>query len=435
MIEPADPATSLPPRSAAESRVVMSQIMLPSDANPTGNVHGGVIMKLVDSAAGVAAIRHVRGQVVTARIDSMSFLQPVHVGDLVTIKASVNAVGRTSLEVGVRVEAEDLMSGAVRHVSSAYLVFVALDPRGKPAPVPALLAATPEERRRLAEAGQRRAHRQRGEEAMLAMRGDGRGPASDPLRRLRSWRKPGAPCVVVGHRGAAGSAPENTLPAFDLAVSQGVDAIETDVYLTKDGVAVAIHDATVDRTTNGHGAVADLSVAEIQALDARHRFRAGYVDARVPTLAEVLAWARGRTRVVVELKGTNNPELVSRTLALLHEHQMIDDVLLISFDHPALRRAAALCPGVLTGPLYVGRLADPTAVARAADAQVLCPQWSSIEPADVATVHAANLGVSVWTCDERPEIQRALAAGVDAISSNFPDRVIAITAAQSNETC
>src|SRR6516165_651099 len=94
------------PRRVADSRVVMSQVMMPGDANPSGNVHGGVIMKLVDTAAGVSSTRHARRRTVTARIDSMSFLQPVYVGDLVTLHASVNDVGRTSIEVGVRVEAE-----------------------------------------------------------------------------------------------------------------------------------------------------------------------------------------------------------------------------------------------------------------------------------------------------------------------------------------
>src|SRR5579884_135086 len=134
-------------RTVRDSQVVMSQVMLPGDANPTGNVHGGVIMKLVDTAAGVCATRHVRRRTVTARIDSMSFLQPVYVGDLVTLKASVNDVGRTSMEVGVRVEAEDLQTGVVRHVSSAHLVFVALDDQGRPREVPPIVAETDEEKR------------------------------------------------------------------------------------------------------------------------------------------------------------------------------------------------------------------------------------------------------------------------------------------------
>jgi acyl-CoA hydrolase len=135
--------------------------MLPQDANPWGNVHGGSILKLVDSAAGVVATRHCRTRVVTARMDSMSFLRPVFIGNVVTLKASVNDTGHTSLEIGVRVEAEDLISGETWHVGSAYLVYVALDERGRPAPVPPLIAELPEEIRRQREARERRQRRQR----------------------------------------------------------------------------------------------------------------------------------------------------------------------------------------------------------------------------------------------------------------------------------
>ncbi len=137
----------------------MTQQMLPSDANPFGNVHGGAIMRLIDSAAGACAGRHARERVVTARIDELSFLAPVYVGDLVYAKASVNDVGRTSLEVGVRVEAENVLTGAIVHVSSAYLVCVAIDETGRPVPVPPLLAETPDERRRREAARTRRARR------------------------------------------------------------------------------------------------------------------------------------------------------------------------------------------------------------------------------------------------------------------------------------
>ncbi len=153
------------PKRVSESSVSMSQFMLPSDANPSGNVHGGSILKLVDSAAGVVAMRHCRTRVVTARLDEMSFLRPVYIGNLVTLNASVNDTGRTSLEVGVRVEAEDLATGETWHVGSAYLVFVALDADGKPAPVPPLLPETETEQRRQAEARRRRALRQRDAQA------------------------------------------------------------------------------------------------------------------------------------------------------------------------------------------------------------------------------------------------------------------------------
>jgi len=146
-------------KTVAGSKTVMSRTMLPSDANPYGNVHGGEVMKLIDAVAGAAATRHARARVVTARIDQLSFLAPVYVGHLVTAKASVNHVGRTSMEVGVRVEAEDMLTGNVVHVASAYLVFVATDEHGRPVSLPPLLAETDEERRRMKAAEARRSLR------------------------------------------------------------------------------------------------------------------------------------------------------------------------------------------------------------------------------------------------------------------------------------
>lgn len=137
----------------------MSRAMLPSDANPFGNVHGGEVMKLIDSCAGTAAQRHARSRVVTARIDELSFLAPVYVGDLVTATASVNDVGSKSMEIGVRVEAENTLTGKTVHVSSAYLVFVATDADGRPIPVPPVVAETADERRRMTAAKARRALR------------------------------------------------------------------------------------------------------------------------------------------------------------------------------------------------------------------------------------------------------------------------------------
>lgn len=134
----------------------MAVQMNPEDANPVGNVHGGVIMKHIDTAAGVVAFRHSRRNAVTASIDRLDFHSPVYVGDLLVLKASLNWVGRSSMEVGVRVEAENLLTGEVRHTASAYLTYVALDKKGKPAEVPSLILETDEENRRYCEALQRR---------------------------------------------------------------------------------------------------------------------------------------------------------------------------------------------------------------------------------------------------------------------------------------
>jgi uncharacterized protein (TIGR00369 family) len=154
------------PRRVSDSQVFMSMQMNPADANPTGDVHGGTIMKLVDTAAGICAVRHCRTRVVTVTMDSMTFLHPVHVGDVVSLYASVNDVGHTSLEVGVRVEAEDVRTGEKVHTSSAYLVFVALDENGKPTPVPPLIVETDDERRRQAHAKIRRESRRARQEAL-----------------------------------------------------------------------------------------------------------------------------------------------------------------------------------------------------------------------------------------------------------------------------
>jgi uncharacterized protein (TIGR00369 family) len=134
----------------------MAQQMNPQDANPAGNVHGGVIMKLIDTAAGAVAIRHARSNAVTASIDRLDFFHPVFVGDFVTLRASLNFVGRTSMEVGVRVESENLLTGERRHTSTAYLTYVALDGQGQPLPLPPMILETEEEKRRNREAKVRR---------------------------------------------------------------------------------------------------------------------------------------------------------------------------------------------------------------------------------------------------------------------------------------
>jgi acyl-CoA hydrolase len=130
-----------------------------ADANNAGNVHGGVIMYLCDEVAGIAAVRHSGCRVVTVAMDRMTFLNPVYVGHLVTVKATVNAAWRTSMEVGVRVEAENIRSGEVTHTSAAYLTMVALDDEGRPTPVPPVAPERPDEERREREAQLRRDNR------------------------------------------------------------------------------------------------------------------------------------------------------------------------------------------------------------------------------------------------------------------------------------
>lgn len=143
-------------KTVKESSVTVSYVTLPQDANRAGNVHGGVVMKQIDNAAGLVATRHARSNCVTASVDRLDFFYPVFIGNLLIMKASINIVGRTSMEVGVRAEAEDPLTGEVHHTASAYLTFVALDDDGHPKEVPPLILETEDDKRRNLEAVRRR---------------------------------------------------------------------------------------------------------------------------------------------------------------------------------------------------------------------------------------------------------------------------------------
>lgn len=143
-------------KTAKETAVIMAEVMSPKDCNVAGNIHGGVIMKLIDTTAAAVAVRHARSNAVTASIDRLDFHHPVFPGDIVTCRASANYVGKTSMEIGVRVETENLMTGEIHHTATAYLTFVALDHTGKPKELPPLICQTEEEERRYQDAIKRR---------------------------------------------------------------------------------------------------------------------------------------------------------------------------------------------------------------------------------------------------------------------------------------
>ncbi|HEX3246617.1 MAG TPA: acyl-CoA thioesterase [Chloroflexota bacterium] len=146
-------------RHVSETRVQLAQLMQPTDANVTGNVHGGTLMKLADTAGAIVAVRHAGGRVVTVVMDTMTFLEPVYVGDLLLLDAHMTWVGRTSMETEVLIDAEDLRTGERRRVSTAFLVFVGIGDDGQPIHVPPLELQTDDERREFAEAAERRASR------------------------------------------------------------------------------------------------------------------------------------------------------------------------------------------------------------------------------------------------------------------------------------
>ncbi|HMG13654.1 MAG TPA: acyl-CoA thioesterase [Gemmatimonadaceae bacterium] len=158
-------------RSVHETQYETGQLMMPQHANVLGHVFGGVVLSMMDTTAAVSAIRHARMACVTVSVDRVDFREPIHVGDLIIMKSSVNFVGRTSMEIGVRVESENILTGVRRHTNSCYLTFVAVDRNGKPVPVPPLRPETPEEIRRHEAAKERRETRLRERVAEEGRRG------------------------------------------------------------------------------------------------------------------------------------------------------------------------------------------------------------------------------------------------------------------------
>jgi glycerophosphoryl diester phosphodiesterase len=231
---------------------------------------------------------------------------------------------------------------------------------------------------------------------------------------------------VFGHRGAMGYAPENTFVSFERAVELGVDAIELDVHLTADGEVVVIHDPVLDRTTDGQGLVGQKTLAELKALDVGVRFAPELAGQRIPTLGEVLAWARGRCVLDVEIKGGPWPYfgIEARVVDLIRRYEMVDQTIVISFDHPTVARVKALAPEIATGTLWNCRPVDPVAVAKAAGADAILPQWAYCDAETVERAHAAGLSVHPWETSEPMIFKRLIELGVDSICTNYPDRVV-----------
>jgi glycerophosphoryl diester phosphodiesterase len=219
---------------------------------------------------------------------------------------------------------------------------------------------------------------------------------------------------VVGHRGAAGLEPENTLRAFRRALALGVDAVECDVHLTRDGVPVVLHDATLERTTDGAGAVRDLTWAELARLDAGQ-------GERIPRLEEVVALVRGRAHLVVELKarGAHGP-----VLDCLRGAAALSEATLIAFDLEELAAAARAAPEAARGALFHRLPPDGPTRARALGCAWAFLEFRAAEAEGVAALRSAGLRVGLWTPNEEPELRAALALAPDAVTTDRPDRLL-----------
>lgn len=231
--------------------------------------------------------------------------------------------------------------------------------------------------------------------------------------------------IVIGHRGAAGEAPENTLASFALALKQGAEGIELDVHISKDGEIVVCHDPTLDRTTNGSGLICEKSWDEIKLLDAGSWFSEAYIGERVPLLSEVFDLVPRGILINVEVKHAYEGQMEKELLAFLRERGRLEDVVISSFDHKVIRRIKQAEPGVRVGLLYAANLIDHAAYAQqiGVDVYSLHPHHHCIEEEDVAAASAAGLATYPYTVNEEADCKRMIASGVSGIITDFPARL------------
>lgn len=261
------------------------------------------------------------------------------------------------------------------------------------------------------------------------------------LQYLVLRKRPLSPPMIIGHRGASGYVPENTLAAFLEAHNMGVDAVELDVQMTADGELVVLHDETLDRTTSGVGWVGFYTLDEVKKLDAGSWFDPRFKREKVPTLAQALdharKWAYG---LYIELKDpADYPGIEQKVADLLkrENRELPGQAIVISFDHAAIRKMREISPHLTLGALYLHGPYFPSQVTRnqTADAQVILPHWPSalLNPYMVRRLREQGKLVVVWTADH-PVVARMLAyVGVDGIITNVPDKVIAALAPAAPE--
>ena len=231
--------------------------------------------------------------------------------------------------------------------------------------------------------------------------------------------------LVIAHRGASGHAPENTLGAFKKAVAMGATFIETDLQLSRDARFVAIHDATLNRTTNGQGIVHDMTLAELRRLDAGSWFGSEYAGERIPTLEELLAFSKKNDVVFyLELKPGGSWGGEHALIGALRESGEIPRSVVISFDAAVVLNLRKIEPTLMTGLLYDGKIENPLAKAVEVGARQLLVRADLVTPVLLAEARKKDLQVVCWTVNHPAHMRLLIAAGVGGIMSDYPDRLM-----------
>jgi glycerophosphoryl diester phosphodiesterase len=232
---------------------------------------------------------------------------------------------------------------------------------------------------------------------------------------------------IVAHRGASGYTPENTLAAFQRAVELGATFIETDLHLTRDARFVAIHDPTLERTSNGKGPVRERTLAELRGLDAGMWYDRQFMEERIPTLEEVLDFARKRDVVFyLEIKYDSAWGMHHALVSALQGAETAARTIVLSDDPSTLVALRKLDSAIMMGLLVEDGKADPVKAALDVGARQLCPRWDLVTPELVTQAHRADLKVVTWTVNDGEKMRAAVAAAVDGIMTDVPDRLRAV---------
>jgi glycerophosphoryl diester phosphodiesterase len=232
---------------------------------------------------------------------------------------------------------------------------------------------------------------------------------------------------IIAHRGASGHAPENTLAAFERAVQLGAGFIETDLHLTRDARFIAIHDRTLERTTNGRGAVRDFTLAELRELDAGLWYDRQYSGQQIPTLEEILAFSRKHDVVFYfEIKYEAAWGMHHGLVAALQGAENAARSIVLSFDPQTLLALRRLDASVMMGLLVEEAKSDLVQAALDAGARQLCPRFDLVTRDLVEQAHRSDLHVVTWTVNDAEKMRAALDAGVDGIMTDLPDRLQAV---------
>ena len=232
--------------------------------------------------------------------------------------------------------------------------------------------------------------------------------------------------LAIAHRGASGHAPENTLAAFKKAVAMGATFIETDLQMSRDARLVAIHDATLNRTTNGEGLVHNMTLAHLRQLDAGSWFGSEYAGERIPTLEELLAFSKKNDVVFyLELKPQGSWGGEHALIGALRESGEIPRVVVISFDASVVLNLRKIEPTLMTGLLYDGQIENPIEKAVEVGARQLLVRGDLVTPVLLAAARKKDLQVVCWTVNHPAHMRALIGAGIDGIMSDYPDQLIA----------